>query len=195
MLGKGRRRIDIARGANRGKHIRLFQMGPDRLHPVGHLAEPDDIGARGLCAADRADIMRRHDHRRRPARLATRAQRPGKRAMHLQHRAAARRLVQGIDILGHKHHLTFITLLQAGQGYVRRIWRDLGRLRAARIVEPMHKVGIALKGFGRCDILDPVLGPKTAFVAKRRDPAFGRYSGACQNDDLFHFVPLAYPAP
>ena len=47
-------RIDRARGADRDEQVGLAQRGVDLVHPVGHLAEPDDVGPQRARAARRA---------------------------------------------------------------------------------------------------------------------------------------------
>src|SRR3546814_10088646 len=48
----------------------------------------------------------------------------------------------------------------------------------------MDQIGVARKGLGRCDILDAMLLPQSAGVAKRVDAAFGRHARAGQDDDI-----------
>src|SRR3546814_545768 len=67
---------------------------------------------------------------------------------------------------------------------VRRIRRLGLDRRAAGVIEAMDQIGVARKGLGRCDILDAMLLPQSAGVAKRVDAAFGRHARAGQDDDI-----------
>ena len=104
--------------------------------------------------------------------------------MHVDHLGAARPFVQVIDVLGHEGQIALQLAGQPREGGVRRVGRDLGRLRAPRVVKAHHKGGIACVAFRRRDVLYPVLRPQPAFVAKRAQPAFGRDARACQDHNV-----------
>src|SRR3546814_9279379 len=55
---------------------------------------------------------------------------------------------------------------------------------APHVVKAQHQVGVARKSLGGRDILDAVLFPQAAGVAKRVDAAFGGHAGAGQDDDI-----------
>ncbi len=94
--------------------------------------------------------------------------------------------MQAIDVLGDDEDITGMFSLQPGQRGMGRIGRGFSRLRAPLIVEIHHKRGVLGKPFGCCDVFDPVLRPKPAFVAERPQPAFGRNARARQNHDICH---------
>ncbi len=62
------------------------------------------------------------------------------------------------------------------------------------VVESQHQFRIAVKGFGRRNILNPVLFPQTIFGAKCVDPAFGAYPRAGEDHDIAEVVHLAHEA-
>ena len=55
----------------------------------------------------------------------------------------------------------------------------------ARVVEPLDQIGVAGETFRRRHILDPVLLPQTAGIAKGVDPAFGGNARTGKDDDVF----------
>ena len=120
------------------------------------------------------------------------AERTGKLAVHVDHVAVARGLVQPIDVLCDDQDLGARFGLQSGKRQMRLVGPRLRRLRAARVVEPVHKGGVAGKGLGRGHVLDPVLRPDPARIAERAKPAFGGNARAGENDDLFHRALLPY---
>ena len=69
---------------------------------------------------------------------------------------------------------------------MRGIRRGLCGLRAPGVVEREHQIRIAGEALGRGDILDPMLRPKPAFVAKRAEPAFCGDACAGEDHDIGH---------
>lgn len=118
------------------------------------------------------------------------AQRACQGAVHVQHPGEAGGFVQAVHILGDQNNLAGPLRLQPGQGGMCRIGLRAGGLQAPGIVEPVHKAGVAGKGFGGGDILDPVPRPEPAFVPEGAEPAFRGNACAGQNHDFSRQVCL-----
>ena len=76
---------------------------------------------------------------------------------------------------------------------MRGIGLDGLQLRTALVVEFLDQSGVADKGLGRGDILDPVPFPQTIRPAKGGDAAFGADAGAGEDDDIVDS--LQHPPP
>ena len=106
--------VDVARCTDGRENIGLGQMIKNRIHVIGHFAEPHDVRSRGGGLAGGAGIADCHHHRRGPTVIAAGAERRVQRAVHMDHPRAAL-FMQVIDVLGHDDDLTRIVLLQLGQ--------------------------------------------------------------------------------
>ncbi len=102
--------------------------------------------------------------------------------MHMQHPLATAPLVQVIDILGDEQKVAHPFPLQPRKRAMRRIWHDLGQLRAPLVIEAMDQRGVARQRLGRAHILDPVPFPQATWPAKGCKPALGGNSRACEDD-------------
>jgi hypothetical protein len=184
---EGRGRVDAARGADRHEQIGAGERCEDLFHAVGHFSEPDDIGPAGRrAAAGAGGILGVHLCGRVPAMPAGRAKRPLQLSVHVPDRAAAGALVQIVDVLRDDQHLAGPVRLQPGQRGMRRVRRRAGQIGAAGIVEVVHQPRVAREALGCRHLLQIVLRPDPAHVAKRAKPAFGRDSRAGQDDDPLH---------
>ena len=104
--------------------------------------------------------------------------------MQLQDIAAARAVVEPVDILGDQRESRG-ALLECHQRVMRRVWFRGGDLLAAPVVPFPNQARVALECFGRGKLLGPELVPQTARTAKGRDAALGGDAGASQHDDRF----------
>ena len=134
-----------------------------------------------------------HRQRGRPARFALRTKRGIQRTVHVNDIRAPGFFMQIVDVLSHQKHVARILLLQPGQSLMGRIGDCLGRLTAAGIVEIDHQLRIACITFRGCDVFDPMLRPKPAFIPKRTKTAFSRNACASKNDNIGHdALPLVF---
>ena len=104
-------------------------------------------------------------------------------SMHMK-RLGACRGVQTIDVLSDDQNRPVVFGLQPCQCKMRCIWFGCARILPAHIVEGMHLVGVFGKAFGCGHLFQIDFGPKTVLVPECSKPAFGRHTGACQNDNL-----------
>src|SRR5690606_6934055 len=70
------------------------------------------------------------------------------------------------------------------QRVVGGIGQGTGDLDAPFVVEALHEIGIAAKGFGRRHVLHPVVFPQPVFGAERPQAAFRADSGTGQDHDV-----------
>ena len=108
--------------------------------------------------------------------------------MHVQHPLRPRPLVQVVDILGDDQQLARPGRVELGERAMRRIGLDRAERRPARVVEAVHKLGIARQRLGRADILDAVPFPQPARAAEGGKPALGGDAGAGEDDDVSEVV-------
>jgi hypothetical protein len=90
-------------------------------------------------------------------------------AVHVKHCAAARTLVEVIDVLRDQCHVISPALLQSRQGPMRLIRLDLRQLRPSSIVKFMHHRRIAAQSLRARYVLNPMPFPKTIRIAKCRN--------------------------
>src|SRR5690606_32095734 len=177
-------RIDRARGTDRDEQVRADERGEDIVHPVGHLAEPDDIGPERGLSAGRA--RRPVAQRACPAVARVAGGAPGRQAfaVHVQHPPRAAALVQVVDVLGDDQQLAVPRLVEPPERAVRGIGLRVEDVAPALVVEPLHEVGIAAEPLRRGHVLDPVVFPKPVVGAEGPEAAFGADSGAGEDDDV-----------
>ena len=105
-------------------------------------------------------------------------------AVHMEHALRPGAFMQVVDILRHDQQLALPFAVEPRQ----RLMRGVRVLRldgfAPHVVEAQDQLGIAFEGFGRGDILDPVLLPQSALGAEGVDPAFRADARAGENDDI-----------
>ena len=91
-------------------------------------------------------------------------------AMHMNQPLTARALVQIVDILGDQQKIAAFLpdpgALERCQGGVGWVWRHLVQVRAAQIIEMVHKRWVALETARRGDILDVMPLPQPARIAE-----------------------------
>ena len=106
-------------------------------------------------------------------------------AMHVDHVARARLLVQRIDVLGHDGDLAVVFLLEMRQRLVGGIGRDMGGAEhpAGVVVEIEHLLLVAMPGLDGGDLLEVHPIPQPVLVAKGVDAAFLGDARAGQDDD------------
>ena len=105
--------------------------------------------------------------------------------MHMQQAFGSCPFVQIVDILCHQKQIAAPFRIEPRQRIMCGIWLHLLNTFAAHIVETQHKVRVAGKGLGRCDILNLMLFPQPTCAAKRINTALGTDTCTCQNDDVF----------
>jgi hypothetical protein len=184
QFDEARRRIDIARRADRHEGVAGDERGFDGVHMVGHFAEPDDVGAqlarRAATGAWRIVAEVAVPARRITARQAERAE---QLAVHVDDLAGAAAFVQVVDILRDDHHGTGQRRLQLRQRDMRRVGRDGGERCAAQVIEALDIGGSARERLGRGDILDTAAFPQPFGAAEGGNTRFSRDSGAGEDDD------------
>ena len=176
-------RIDGARAPHRHEEVAVGERLEDARHRQRHLPEPDDVGAqlRAAVAARHAlEVERLVLEGRAVARLAAgRAQ----LAVHVQHAARARLLVQRVDVLRAEEEPVYQLLAETGQREVRGVGLDVGNPPAALGVETPDQQRVALEAFGRGHVLDAVLLPEAVRIAKGRHAALGADARAGEHED------------
>ena len=118
-------------------------------------------------------------------RSAGRAARPQQLAVHVDQVSRAGAFVQIVDVLGDHQHLVRPTLLEPGEGVVRRVGSDVGckQLAAALVVEALHRPRLACEGLGGRNVFEPPAFPQATGAAKARQARFDRDAGAGQHHD------------
>jgi 4-hydroxy-tetrahydrodipicolinate reductase len=186
--------IDRARSADRDEQIAFAQGRVNFVHPIGHLPEPDDVGTeRGFLACrTRWSIGQRPTPRR--AHVARHAPRVQMFPVHMDQPLRASPLMQVIHILRHDEQIAVPLRIEPCECLMRCIvFRFLDRL-ASHVIEAEHQIGIARKPFRCRNILDAVLLPQPAFVAKRADTALSADASTGQDHDIADVLHLAHEA-
>lgn len=187
--------IDLAGSSDGGKDCAVLQVAVDLFHVIGHLSEPDDVRACCGSAAVGAHVPWRHFGRGRPAMFAAGAQGSGQNSVHVD-RSCAGLFVQSVHVLRDYDDVTGPFFLKPRERVVGGIGRGRSGLLTAGVVKGVDKGGIAGKALWCGHVLDPVLRPKPAFIAKGAQPAFRRQARPSQYDDLFgHHGSLAEKCP
>lgn len=104
--------------------------------------------------------------------------------MHMDQALRSGTLVQVIDILGDQQQLSPPFRIEARQRSMRGVRLDVIELRPSCIVESVDQLGIARERFRRGDVFDAMAVPQPVRSSESRKPAFGRNSGAGQNDNV-----------
>ena len=104
--------------------------------------------------------------------------------MHMYDIARPAAFMQVVHILRDNRDLPAMFSLQSCQGNMRRIGRDRFQRGAALIVKAVDQCRVCGKAFGRGDLLDRMVFPQAARIAKRLNPTFGRYTRAGEDDDV-----------
>lgn len=104
-------------------------------------------------------------------------------------------LVQVIDVLGDENHFSREGFLEVCQSLMRRIGLGFHVLGASHVIEIMDQFGIRVEPFRCRDILDPMLRPKTVFIAEGSQAALGGDTRAGQDYDLVHDGLFLFHAP
>ncbi len=163
FVNKACRRINVPGSADGDKDIALGQRKVDLIHIQRHLAEPHHVRAqrRGELAAV-AFVLRRHIAGPRQHLAAPRAAHLQQLAVHMNHPAIARALVQIIDILGDQQKTIAQYLFQPRQRLMRRVGRNVRTLQltTAVIVKRLHQRRIAGEAFRRRHVFHPMLFPQ-----------------------------------
>ena len=105
--------------------------------------------------------------------------------MHMEQRNRAGALMQIVDILRHDQHRMRPIAFEPRQRFVRGVGLDIAgdELMSARVVEGMYAFRIAGEGFGRRNLLDPVLGSNAIRIAEGVQAGFLRDSRTRENND------------
>lgn len=109
-------------------------------------------------------------------------------AMHMDGIAAACALMQVIDVLGDKGEFPLPYPFQIHQCCMRRIRRDLSQLRAAGIIEFLHKGRIALESFWCGDVFNSVVLPQPIAIAEGAQPGLRGNTCSSQNEEVLAFI-------
>jgi len=127
--------------------------------------------ATGRAGGLRRDVLLPINHT-----LAAKAARFLQFAMHGNKVAGSGAGMQAINILRHQQHRRGPGGFQPRQRKMRRVWLNgrVQKLRATRIVEPLHQIRIAREGFRCGDIFNAMPRPKPIRIAKSGDPRFPR---------------------
>jgi len=169
-LGKSGGRIHLAGCPDGDEKIRFREDEIDFVHEEGHFPKPDDVRAESshdmACRAAIRLIQIVLARRNIPAIPAPRLERL---PVHVDHVAAARPLVQIVNILGDHGDGAGKFPLQTRKGEMCRVGLSLTDFRAAHVVEFKNQRRIPMKSCGGRHILDPVALPKTAFPPKSLD--------------------------
>src|SRR5262249_18287199 len=105
---------------------------------------------------------------------------------HVAHVLRACRFVQGIHVLRADEEPLADSFLELRERDMCAVGLALARLCAALRVEPPHERRVRRPTFGRCDVFDAMLLPKTTRVAKRLDAALG--TDASPGEDEYGFA-------
>ena len=172
---ESRRRIDVARRADRDEEAGAVEGGPDPLHLQRHLAEPDHVRAQ----ARRPPAIRATDVARQvlvpdmhgAAMLALDLE---QLAMHVDEGPCAGALVQVVDVLGHHQDLARPLAFEPRQRQMGGVRLHVGAQQAAAalVVEGVHAARVLDEGLVCRDVLDPDLGPDAVRVAKGVEAGF-----------------------
>ena len=103
--------------------------------------------------------------------------------MHMKKTAGAGPVMQVIDILGNQRKTVAQKLLETDQRLVSGVGLNGSQVGSAHIVEVLHQGWIRRVGLGCRHILDLILVPETAAVAKGGDAALGADPGAGQDGE------------
>ena len=109
-------------------------------------------------------------------------------AVHVEQALRTGAVVEVVDILRDQQQFPCPGPVEPRERLVRGIGLDGLQLRTALVVEFLDQSGVADKGLGRGDILDPVPFPQTVRPAKGGDAAFGADAGAGEDDDIVDSV-------
>ncbi len=101
--------------------------------------------------------------------------------MHVVDGRRARALVQIVDVLGAKEQIDRPRKLR--QRGVRRVGRGVEQVAPARVVESVDRGGVAGEGLRRRELHGVELRPDAARVAEGAEAAFGRDTGAGEDED------------
>ena len=113
--------------------------------------------------------------------------------MHVAHIFGAAALMQIVNVLRHQQGIARELRFQSRKGLVRRVGLDLGQPCAPLVIEAQHQVRIARKTLWRCHVIDRVVLPQTARVAKGIDPTFRADAGSGQDDNALWFCAQTRP--
>lgn len=186
FLHKTGSRVDVARCADREEQIAIGEGCEDFIHLIRHFAKPDDVGAEAArFAAGGASHCRGEVRLAIGFAAAEMAKGFQDFAVHMYEVFRPGAFVEVVDILGDDEDGAGPFLFQMREGQVRGIGFD-GRVEqapAAHIVKFMDEGGVAGKGFGCGDVFNFMAAPKTACASECLKAAFGRDSGAGQDDD------------
>lgn len=175
--------IDLARGADGNEEVAGRERGENAVHPIGHLAEPDDVGAERAGGAGRAGGE--GSERRLPAVAGIAGGAPGREqlAVHVEEPAGAAALVEIVDILGDDEEVSRPFAVEPAERKVGGIGLDLGEAGATGIVEGLDERRVAAKGLGCCHVLDAVAFPEAIGAAEGGHSGFGGNARASEDDD------------
>ena len=189
LLHEARRRVDVARGADRDEEVAAGELEGDAVHLEGHLVEPHHVGAHG---AHRAAAAARRVEPQVAApghhRVAARAAGLEHLAVHVDDALVAGALVQVVDVLGHHQHRARVLALELGQGMVGGVGPGLDQVDPTGVVELVHEGRVAGEALGRRHLLEVVLGPQAVLVAEGAEPGLGRDAGAGEDHDVLEIA-------
>jgi 4-hydroxy-tetrahydrodipicolinate reductase len=188
-------RVNCARGANADEQVGAVERRVNFIHPVRHLAEPDNVGAQrpGNAARGTGRPLEQCPTPFVP-RIARRAPCIQMLAVHMEQAFRACPFMQVIDILCDDEQPTFPFGIKPRQRVMRGVRLHFLNPRAAHVVEAQYEIGIACKCLGRRDILDPVLLPQAACAPKGIDSALRAHARAGQDYDIANVGHLPHEA-
>ena len=108
--------------------------------------------------------------------------------MHVEQSSGSGAFVEIVDVLGDDEEIAGPGGVEPGEGVVRRVGGDMGKLRAAGIVKGVDEGGIGGEAFGGGDGFDLVALPQPVGGAEGGDSALGRDAGAGENHDIVGFA-------
>ena len=114
--------------------------------------------------------------------------------MHVDQSLGSRPFVQIVHILCDNQQIALPGGVQMPQRPVRGVGLGLLDMVAAHVVKAKNKIGIAGETLGRCHVLDPVLLPQAAGIAKCANPALGGNARPSEDHDIADVVHRAHEA-
>lgn len=157
----------------------------DPLHPIRHLAEPDDVGpersrdAAGGAWRQRPEVLL-------PARPEPAGEAPGgaELAVHVEQPLRAGALVEIVDVLGDDQQVARPCGIQPRERAVGGVRLHLLQPRPPRVVESVDQGRVAPERLRRRHVLDAVSFPEPVGAAEGGEAALGRDAGAGQDHDV-----------
>ncbi len=185
LSDKARRWLHNSRRAHSHQDRAFVQCFVDSIQLKRDFAEPANVRANpsaavatrklgwesiGVCVAERRSV----------AGVAAALE---KLAVHVDDALRSCLLVQVVNILGADEKAVLQQVFKLGEGEVCRIRFDGRSHTPPHGIELPHQPGIAVPSFGRSDLFDPVVPPKSTHATESWDAAFGAHSCPGENED------------